>query len=132
MSDKTEPVAVDPHRLIEAAAVGTLGWKLPLLIELEVTGEIHTSRVKQVVEAAERVCRAAPKLAPSYTDALTEALGAWRCERPLHQRKLFAQDRALIADKRSAVELELMSFLRVLSPDSTPKAWASGWLSSGA
>jgi superfamily II DNA or RNA helicase len=48
----------------------------------------------------------------------------------LHQRKLFAQDRALIADKRSAVELELMSFLRVLSPDSTPKAWASGWLSS--
>lgn len=130
MTENGEPVAADAQQQIVAFVVGNFGWKLPLLLELEQTGEIRTSRVKQVVEAAERASRAAPQFAPSYTDALREALGEWRCERPLHQRKLFAQDRALITNKRTAVEKELESLLRVVSPSATPEAWTAEWLSS--
>lgn len=130
MTENVEPIAADPQQQIAAFVVGNFGWKLPLLLELEQTGEIRTSRVKQVVEAAERASRAAPQFAPSYQDALRELSEVWRCERPLHQRKLFAKDRALIADKRGAVEKELVSLLRVVSPNATPEAWTAEWLSS--
>jgi superfamily II DNA or RNA helicase len=132
MDENAVPAAVtaDAQRLIEAAAVGSLGWKLPLLIALDETGEIHTSRVRQVVDAAERACRAAPEFAPTYRDALKEALGAWRCERPLHQRKLFAKDRSLISAKRSAVAEDLTKFLRAASADATIESWTAEWLSS--
>lgn len=130
MSENVEPLAADSQQQITAFVVGNFGWKLPLLLELEQAGEIHTSRVKHVVEAAERASRAAPQFAPSYQDALRELLEAWRCERPLHQRKLFAKDRALIAKKRDEIERELVSLLRVVRPNSTPEAWTAEWLSS--
>ena len=130
MTENSEPISADTQRLIEATVVGRFGWKLPLLNELDEAGEIHTSRIRQVVEAAERACAAAPHVAPSYQEALKEAMEAWRCERPLHQRKLFAQDRSLISETRSAAAEDLRKFLKVVSPDATVESWTAEWLSS--
>jgi DNA repair protein RadD len=115
-------------RLLEAVAFTECGWRLALLVELDHTGELGAARIRQVVQAIERACLVVPNTV-SLADVFREIQEDWRCQRPLHQRKLFALDRSLIAQKRLSVESEIVGFLNAVRPETTIEAWMAQFLS---
>jgi superfamily II DNA or RNA helicase len=130
MTENQDLVTPATKKLIEAIIIEKYGWKLPLLVELDTSGEIKTNRIKDVVHAVERACSAAKNVELTYIGVLSEMQEGWLCQRPRHQQKLVASDRILIGAKRASIENDLREFLDAFRSEMSLEQWTANWLLS--